>query len=153
MAHQVEVLILQHPLERDQPKGSARLLHLCLPLSRLLTGEAWTDAALLSEPFEPAAAAGLPRHNILLYPDTAQDTAPDLTPPPAVPPGGLAEPGRLRLVVLDGSWRKSRKMLYQSPPLQACRACRLRTCRSRVTAFARPTGQGSCPRLKPPVPR
>ena len=114
------MLILQHPLEVDHPKGSARLLHLSLPHSRMLTGEVFADAALLAAPFEaPGAAADAPRHNILLYPDMPQDRALGVPAPPALPAGWLREPSRLRLIVLDGTWRKSRKMLYLSPPLQA----------------------------------
>ena len=120
VAHEVEVLILQHPLEVDHPKGSARLLHLSLPRSRLVTGEVFADAALLVAPFALAGAvAGAPRHNLLLYPDMPQDQALGVPAPPAVPTGWLREPARLRLIVLDGTWRKSRKMLYLSPPLQA----------------------------------
>lgn len=119
VAHAVEVLILQHPLEVQHPKGSARLLHLSLPRSRLVTGEVFADAALLAAPFEaPGAVAGAPRHNLLLYPDMPQDQALDVPAPPALPAAWLREPARLRLIVLDGTWRKSRKMLYLSPPLQ-----------------------------------
>ena len=107
-AHAVEVLVLQHPLELHQAKGSARLLHLSLPHSRLQVGEAFTAP--------PWPEDG--KHTLLLYPDTALDTAPDLLAPPPLPPEWLQDPSRLRLVVLDGTWRKSRKMLYQSPPLQ-----------------------------------
>ena len=114
------MLILQHPLEVDHPKGSARLLHLSLPRSRLVTGEVFADADLLAAPFEAAGAvAGTPRHNLLLYPDMPQDRALGEPAPPALPAGWLREPARLRLIVLDGTWRKSRKMLYLSPPLQA----------------------------------
>lgn len=120
VAHEVEVLILQHPLEVDHPKGSARLLHLSLPFSRLVTGEVFADRALLAAPFASAGAAAVaPRHNLLLYPDMPQDQALGMPAPPAVPAGWLREPSRLRLIVLDGTWRKSRKMLYLSPPLQA----------------------------------
>ncbi|MFM9902285.1 MAG: DTW domain-containing protein, partial [Polaromonas sp.] len=35
----VDVLILQHPIETHNPKGTARLLHLSLPGSQLLMGE------------------------------------------------------------------------------------------------------------------
>ena len=108
-AHAVEVLLLQHPLEVHQAKGSARLLHLSLPHSRIVVGEAF-DA-----PVWPVDG----KHTLLLYPDTPQDTAPDLQSPPPLPPEWLQNPSRLRLVVLDGTWRKSRKMLYSSPPLQA----------------------------------
>ena len=50
VAHSVEVLILQHPLEVSNPKGSARLLHLSLPHSRLVTGEVFDVPALLEAP-------------------------------------------------------------------------------------------------------
>ncbi|KIF83152.1 tRNA-uridine aminocarboxypropyltransferase [Noviherbaspirillum autotrophicum] len=122
VAHAVEVLVLQHPLEVGHAKGSARLLHLCLPHSRLAVGEAFAEqelSALLHEPFAPCTQASKsqapPRHAILLYPDTPAGTAP--VPPLAGVP--LDDPGRLRLVVLDGTWRKSRKMLYANPLLQA----------------------------------
>ncbi|WP_295955811.1 tRNA-uridine aminocarboxypropyltransferase [Rhodoferax sp.] len=108
-AHAVEVLVLQHPLEVHQAKGSARLLHLSLPHSRLVVGEAFATPAWPEDG----------QHTLLLYPDTPLDTAPDLQTPPPLPPEWLQDPSRLRLVVLDGTWRKSRKMLYQSPPLQA----------------------------------
>ncbi len=105
----MEVLILQHPLEADNPKGTARLLHLCLPNSRLLTGEVFAEDTL---------RAGPARHTLLLYPDMPQDRALGISAPPALPPQALHEPARLRLIVIDGSWRKSRKMLYLNPALQ-----------------------------------
>ena len=108
--HAVEVLILQHPLEVDNPKGSARLLHLSLPGSRLVTGEVFDLPALL-------AGAGGAKHNLLLYPETPQNQPPGITPR-QLAPGALDDPARLRLVVLDGTWRKSRKMLYGNPLLQ-----------------------------------
>jgi len=114
VAHAVEVLILQHPLEVSNAKGSARLLHLSLPRSRLVTGEVFDLPALLAAPPE----SGPPRQSILLYPDTPQDQAPDLSPPPRLAPERLHDPARLRLIVLDGTWRKSRKMLYRNPALQ-----------------------------------
>ncbi|KAB0326099.1 DTW domain-containing protein [Janthinobacterium sp. PLB04] len=114
VSHAVEVLILQHPLEIHNAKGSARLLHLSLPNSRMLTGEQ----------FAPDTLAELldGKHNVLLYPDTPGDRSLGITPPPALDPAVLLDPARfsarLRLVVLDATWRKSRKMLYLNPPLQ-----------------------------------
>lgn len=107
-AHAVEVLVLQHPLEVQQAKGSARLLQLSLAHCRLVVGKAF------AVPVWPADG----KHTLLLYPDSPQDTAPDLQIPPPLPLEWAQAPSRLRLVVLDGTWRKSRKMLYQSPPLQ-----------------------------------
>jgi len=125
VAHPVEVLILQHPLESNNPKGSARLLHLSLPHSRLATGEVFDPQrlmTLLTEPFDSKAASSSPKQAILLYPDTSHDEAPSMAA--AVPatlqqtPGSVQPPDRLRLVVLDGTWRKSRKMLCCNPLLQ-----------------------------------
>ncbi|MDB5918511.1 MAG: hypothetical protein JWR40_2745 [Massilia sp.] len=103
LASPVELLILQHPLEVANAKGSARLLHLCLPGSVLVAGEA----------FEPAALHALlyrgGRTPVLLYP--AEEGA------PAFDPASLGAPSALRLVVLDGTWRKSRKMLHLNPQL------------------------------------
>jgi DTW domain-containing protein YfiP len=98
------LLILQHPLEVRNAKNSARLLHLCLPDSRLVVGEA----------FDPAQLTALlhadGRTPLLLYPDTPASTAPPVTP---------ARPEDVTLVVLDATWRKSRKMLHLNPILQA----------------------------------
>jgi DTW domain-containing protein YfiP len=63
---------------------------------------------------------------VLLYPDPPQNLShnppPDATlagrTPPVPTPLVWPDPARLRLVVLDGTWRKSRKMLYQNPLLQ-----------------------------------
>ena len=128
VAHPVEVLILQHPLEAANPKGSARLLHLSLPRSRLVTGEVFDPqslTALLTGPFDRKAAAGSLMQAILLYPDTSPGetprraaAAPATRPVLQQTPGGVQPPDRLRLVVLDGTWRKSRKMLCCNPLLQ-----------------------------------
>lgn len=107
VAHQVEVLILQHPLEVDNPKGTARLLQLSLPSSRLLTGEVFAAGD-----WQPP---GSTRHNLLLYPDLPSDRAAGWPEPPALAPGLQQDPSQLRLILLDGTWRKSRKMLYLNP--------------------------------------
>ena len=103
----VELLILQHPLEVSNAKGSARLLHLSLRGSTLVIGEAFDPAAL------SALLAEGGRTPLLLYPATPGAAA--TTPDPAM----LRAPSSLRLVVLDGTWRKSRKMLHLNPALQS----------------------------------
>src|SRR6185369_6555791 len=73
IAHAIEVLILQHPLEAKHAKGSARLLHLSLPNSRLLVGEVFDEPqleTLLHAPFAPGAQR---KHAVLLYPNTPDD--------------------------------------------------------------------------------
>ena len=117
-AHAVEVVVLQHPLEQHNAKGTARLLHLSLPHSRMVTGEVFYERelrALLCDPLEPSVAT--PReskHAILLYPQGTDDNAAT----PLLTSEMLRDPSRLRLIVLDGTWRKSRKMLHLNPLLQ-----------------------------------
>ncbi|MFZ6647230.1 tRNA-uridine aminocarboxypropyltransferase [Undibacterium sp. TJN25] len=108
----VDVLVLQHPMEVDNAKGTARLLHLSLAGSRLLVGEVFDAEAL------HALLHADGKQAVLLYPDTPEEKALGMTPAPPLPPEVLQEPSRLRLVVLDGTWRKSRKMLYLNPLLQ-----------------------------------
>jgi DTW domain-containing protein YfiP len=98
------LLILQHPLEVANAKNSARLLHLCVEGSVLAVGEAFAAAAL------DALLHADGRQPVLLYPETPGA--------PAAPPESLPPPAGLRLVVLDATWRKSRKMLYLNPVLQ-----------------------------------
>lgn len=102
VANPVEVLLLQHPLEVDQAKGSARLLRLSLSNCRVRVGE-WFDHAELAAWLQPGASA-------LLYPQT--DDA-------EVRPVVEASVAPIRqLVVLDATWRKSRKMLHLNPLLR-----------------------------------
>ena len=112
LSNLVEVLILQHPMEVSNAKGSARLLHLSLSNSRLECGEAFAPDRL-RELLSPD------RRNVLLYPETADDKSLGLATPQPLDQAWLGAPERLRLVVLDGTWRKSRKMLYLNPLLQA----------------------------------
>lgn len=112
VASRVEVLILQHPLEVRETKGTARLLHLSLACSRLVVGEVFEEVLLKDW------LIGDDKTAVLLYPDLPEDTGLDLLKPPTLAPELLQNPEQLRLVVLDGTWRKSRKMLYMNPLLQ-----------------------------------
>ncbi|MDO9197880.1 tRNA-uridine aminocarboxypropyltransferase [Rhodoferax sp.] len=121
ISHVVEVVVLQHPLEVANAKGSARLLCLSLPHSRLVPGEEFDRQelqALLTAPLQPHAGTSSPKQAILLYPDTPDDPALRLPAPPALTSAMLPDPSQLRLIVLDGTWRKSRKMLCLNPLLQ-----------------------------------
>ena len=66
------------------------------------------------ESFDPQALAALlhagGRTPVLLYPAAPGVAAPDSS--------ALEAPSALRLVVLDGTWRKNRKMLHLNPLLQ-----------------------------------
>jgi DTW domain-containing protein len=101
VASDVEVLILQHPSEVLHAKGTARLLHLCLPNSRIVVGEV----------FDPVALQGLltegGKQSVLLYPTDCYEA-----------PAGKATT-QIRLVVLDATWQNSRRLLRLNPVLQA----------------------------------
>jgi len=101
-ANDVQVLVLQHPSEQREAKGSLRLLALSLARCRVVVGEVFDAGAL------DALLHGEGRRSALLYPhDQAAAGAP---PAPAEPP--------TQLVVLDGTWRKSLRMLKSNPGLQ-----------------------------------
>lgn len=77
--HTVDVVVLQHPLEVHNAKGSARLLHLSLPNSRLLVGEVFDPQVLHDgQPPPPDAAARCHRQAVLLYPQPRGSAAPGL---------------------------------------------------------------------------
>jgi DTW domain-containing protein YfiP len=95
-------------MEVTHAKNSAGLLHLSLPQSRMLVGEAFDEVTLCTA-LQPA------KYTMLLYPPSdyaghVVTTALDATQ--------LADAAQVRLVVLDATWRKSRKMLHLSPWLQ-----------------------------------
>lgn len=105
------VVILQHPLEVKQAKGSARLLQLCLTGSALHVAEQFDEAALK----EMLSAQG--KTPVLLYPAWHDNQG--LRAPAQVDSGLLDAPEKIRLIIIDGTWRKSRKMLYLNPLLQS----------------------------------
>ncbi|RFO95992.1 DTW domain-containing protein [Rhodoferax lacus] len=109
VAQATEVLILQHPLEVGHAKNSAGLLHLCLANSRIVVGEVFDAAALQTLLQEP-------KYTVLLYP-LSDDPAHAV--PALLDAARLRDPAQVRVVVLDATWRKSRKMLHLSPWLQS----------------------------------
>ncbi|MBU2983774.1 DTW domain-containing protein [Saccharophagus degradans] len=95
IATRVEVVIWQHPNEQNHPKGTAQLLHMCLPNSRLIVGEQFSKS-------------DLSLHDCaLLYPHSEDCKL--VTQPNTVN----------QLLVIDGTWRKSRKILHLNPWLLA----------------------------------
>ncbi len=100
--------MLQHPLEVHHAKNTARLFHLCVTSSRLIIGESFSESAL-------DALMAEPKYTVLLYPPSAFDGHASAAP---LDTASLRDLQKLRLVVLDATWRKSRKMLHQSPALQ-----------------------------------
>lgn len=126
-ANAPEVLLLQHPMEVENAKNSAGLLHLSLERSRLMVGEVFDEDvlhAMLYGPSEQQRDASQGKgeaqaYPVLLYPETSDYQSLHMQPPPPLDQAAVSRPEKVRLVVLDGTWRKSRKMLYTNPLLQA----------------------------------
>lgn len=97
----VPLLILQHPEEARQAKGTAMLLQRCLSRCERQIGDT----------FPPPADDG--HRLLLLYPPDPG------APPPAAPTDADADARPPRLVLIDGTWRQSRQLLRHAPWLQA----------------------------------
>ncbi|MDH0864798.1 DTW domain-containing protein [Mitsuaria sp. GD03876] len=94
------LLILQDPQEAGQAKGTAALLARCLARVSLRVGERFDP---------PTSTANL----VLLYPETPGDAT--LAAPGALDVATRNDGEPLTLVVLDGTWRRSRRLLHLNP--------------------------------------
>ncbi|MBC3882146.1 DTW domain-containing protein [Undibacterium sp. LX40W] len=108
----VDVLILQHPQEAKHIKSSGRLLRLCLRQSRIEIGEQFAQSQLR----EWLSADG--RQSYLLYPEGKNSSLePSCGAKCTLESGSLALE-KIRIVVIDASWRQSRQMLRDNPLLE-----------------------------------
>lgn len=106
----VEIIFLQHPLEQNQVKGTAFLTHRCLKGSQFLVGESFSREQLL--PYLNDA-----KKTFLLYPPEESADASDVLDASDIAQIHSLE--SVRVLVLDGTWRKTRKMLFLNPELAA----------------------------------
>lgn len=109
----VELLILQHPLEVNNAKNSLGLLKLSLKNSHIKMGERFAEQELNEWLYQGDKTP------LLLYPETVEEKSLGLHPAAPLPALEVCNPDQLRLVVIDGTWRKSRKMLYENRLLQS----------------------------------
>jgi DTW domain-containing protein YfiP len=110
--NQVELLILQHPTEARNAKNTAKLLSLSTQNSQIWIGESFGTEELQHRLYANA------KQPLLLYPDTPEEKSLGLLTPAPLPEFKQFLPEQLRLVVIDATWRKSRKMLYINQALQ-----------------------------------
>ena len=97
------VVLLQHPRERDVAIGTARMASLCLPNAELHVGVRWEGSLELARALDDPA-----RPAVLLYPgEGAIDV---VQHPPA---------GPVTLVVVDGTWWQTKKVVRENPLLAA----------------------------------
>lgn len=112
IANQTEVLIIQHPLEVKQIKGTAYLTHLVLQNSQLWVAEQLNDAQITD-------ILTSDKRTWLLYSPT-DDFKGSLVSLEELSIACRQQSNllsQIRLVVLDGTWKKTRKMLYLNPAL------------------------------------
>ena len=99
---EVEVIIWQHPSEAGHAKGTVPLLSRCLKNSQLIIAE-----TLSLREFEQSVGSNC-RQLSLLFPRSEADRT-------TLSDDSDAAASSLRLLVLDGTWRKARKLLYLNP--------------------------------------
>lgn len=117
------VLVLRHPQEKDRVLGTARMIELQIPGSRVATGLSWRnlDAAL--------GRRADPQEWAVLYQGPKTDRAPrGAGPVIAVSRKGQALPdqraalGALRgVIALDGNWSQAKTLWWRNPWLLKCR--------------------------------
>ncbi len=95
-------------MEQGHAKNSAQLVQLSLTHCRTWVGETLDAVAL-------GALSPCGKKPVLLYPQSPGEPLPQ---PPIFVADARLDPAEVLLVVLDGTWRKSRKMLYKNPVLQ-----------------------------------
>ncbi len=98
-------------MECANAKGSARLLHMSVAGSVMAIGEVFDTDVLRKLLYADD------KFPVLLYPETPGSPAQAMLDRAPIDERLLHDAAALRLVVLDGTWRKSRKMLYQNPSL------------------------------------
>lgn len=120
VANRIEIGILQHPDEAKQAKSTVPLLVKSLNSVQLWKGETVSEARVCTESLNKSASEleqwlDNGKATYLLYPKTEAD-APTL---PVVAAESL-RPNlqNSQILVLDGTWRKTYKMLMLNPQLQ-----------------------------------
>jgi DTW domain-containing protein YfiP len=94
-----EIIILQHPSEVNRAKGTAKILTLSLNNTRLFVGEDFSQHSQLNQLLSEDAAI-----TYLLFPSNdSLEVSPDLR-------GQISSKTKIRVILLDGTWKKAFKM-------------------------------------------
>ncbi len=134
----VEVAILQHPSEVSQIKGTARIVELSLQNSKLWVGEDFSDEASLHQWLAEGEV-------LLLYPEVEALKQGESSPlmlniEQARQRFALSQ---IKILVLDGTWRKTHKMMMLNPFLQALPRLQLTPQRPSAYQIRKQKDQGS----------
>ncbi|WP_221075220.1 tRNA-uridine aminocarboxypropyltransferase [Agarivorans aestuarii] len=109
--HRHPVIILQHPSEQQHAKGTAHLACLALNNGQIMVGETAEDFAELKQQVELN-----PDQFILIYPSENSRPIEQLNDAQVAAYSAPQSPATI--VLLDGTWRKAKKLWHLNPWLQ-----------------------------------
>ncbi|KJY90716.1 DTW domain protein [Vibrio neptunius] len=113
LASNVELVILQHPTETNRPMGTARILRLSLENSYLFEGENFTQHSELNKLLDEQGC-----QHFVLYPGEVSVSHEEVAK-------AFFRESKVRIILLDGTWKKAYKMWQLSENLQALPLVRL----------------------------
>ena len=109
----VELVILQHPSETNRPMGTARILSLSLANSHYFVDENFTEHESLNQLLNDTSY-----QHFVLYPGETSVAHTEVAQK-------LEKDERIRVILLDGTWKKAYKMWLLSKNLHALPLVRL----------------------------
>lgn len=107
--YQTQIVVLQHPDEVKHAKNTARLISLVAPATKTIVGTTTEDFAAVREQLQNNPFA------VVLYP-AANSVSLDKS---------LAVAPIDTLIIIDGTWRKAKKIWLSNRWLHTMRVCRL----------------------------
>ena len=105
-----DVLIFQHVSEKKHALGTAKILSLSLQNCSLHVGEDFQESFLKKALFSDK------KKNYLLFPNEESVSTNTLS---------MEERKQIRLIVVDGTWRKSKLLLHKNPLLKSLPSLKL----------------------------
>lgn len=113
LSSHVELVILQHPSETNRPMGTARILKLSLANCHSFVGEDFSQHDALNELLQEPDV-----DHYVLYPGEQAMSHQELA-------AAVVSKKRIRIVLLDGTWKKAYKMWQLSVNLKTLPLIRL----------------------------
>jgi len=109
---EIEIVILLHPMERKRSIGTARLTHLCLTNSRIITGATFND-----HPSVKQILADPEKVCFVLYPGPKSTNIEEQLPAQMTEAKQLGR--QVVVFVIDGTWPCAKRMLRKSTILHS----------------------------------
>lgn len=107
--YQTHIVVLQHPTEVKHAKNTARLISLVVPATETVVGETAEDFTEVRKRLQANP------HAVVLYPAANSVSLGD----------SLAAAPIDTVIIIDGTWRKAKKIWLSNPWLHTMRVCHL----------------------------